>query len=94
MYLTFCLGLPGETKDTLHKTVNFINETSPDSTQFSFATPFPGTEYFDYLRNEGKISGFNWDCFDGNIKYVVKGQGITFEELKEIKDAFGGDSKP
>ena len=48
VHLTFCLGLPGETEQTIQETVKFIQDVQPDSLQFAFATPFPGTDYFKY----------------------------------------------
>jgi len=85
VHLTFCLGLPGETKQTIEKTINFIRETKPDSLQFSFATPFPGTEYFQYMEKEGLLLSRDWSDYDGNYKCIVKTQQLTSDYLEEIK---------
>ncbi len=38
------IGSPGETKETIMKTIRLAKEINPDYVAFSFATPFPGTE--------------------------------------------------
>jgi hopanoid biosynthesis associated radical SAM protein HpnJ len=40
---TFILGLPGETKDTIDKTIAFAKEINPHTIQVSLAAPYPGT---------------------------------------------------
>jgi hopanoid biosynthesis associated radical SAM protein HpnJ len=40
---TFILGLPGETKETIEKTIKFAKEINPHTIQVSLAAPYPGT---------------------------------------------------
>src|SRR5580658_10752238 len=40
---TFIVGLPGETKDTLEKTMKYATEINPHTIQVSLAAPYPGT---------------------------------------------------
>ena len=40
----FIIGHPGETEDTVRKTIRFAVELDPDSTSFAILCPFPGTE--------------------------------------------------
>jgi hopanoid biosynthesis associated radical SAM protein HpnJ len=40
---TFILGLPGETKETIEKTITFAKEINPHTIQVSLAAPYPGT---------------------------------------------------
>ncbi|MDD5155015.1 MAG: radical SAM protein, partial [Candidatus Omnitrophica bacterium] len=42
-HLTFTFGLPGETKQTIAKTIKYVEKLDPFSVQFSITTPFPGT---------------------------------------------------
>ena len=85
VHLTFCLGLPGETKQTIADTVNFIDETRPDSLQFSFATPFPGTSYFRYLEKKGVSLSKNLADYDGNNKYMGALQDLINLDLERLK---------
>jgi radical SAM superfamily enzyme YgiQ (UPF0313 family) len=86
VHLTFCLGLPGETRETIQETVNFIEETKPDSLQFSFATPFPGTEYLEYLNKNGNLFSKYWPDYDGNYKCVVETQELSVLDLEKVRD--------
>jgi hopanoid biosynthesis associated radical SAM protein HpnJ len=43
---TFILGLPGETLETIQKTINFAKEINPHTIQVSLAAPYPGTTLY------------------------------------------------
>lgn len=92
VHLTFCLGLPGETRRTIQETVRFIQDTQPDSLQFSFATPFPGTEYFKYMKDRGWLLSEDWSDYDGNYKCVVKTQELSYGDLERIRIALNNHS--
>jgi len=51
--VSFILGLPGESKETIRETINFAKKLDADSYIFSFATPFPGTELYKNLEKLG-----------------------------------------
>lgn len=88
VHLTFCLGLPGETLQTIRKTERFIDETKPDSIQISYATPFPGTAYFEYLKNNNWLYSNNWSDYDGNRKCIVRTKDLSSKDLEAIKSDF------
>jgi len=54
----FIIGLPGETKDTIQKTIDFAKQLDCETIQVSLAHAFPGTELYndlvkgDFLRAE------------------------------------------
>ncbi|MFH1191636.1 MAG: radical SAM protein [Candidatus Omnitrophota bacterium] len=91
VHLTFCLGLPGETKLTIQETTRFIQDVRPDSLQFSFATSFPGTEYFEYLKDRGWLLSGDWSDYDGNYKCIVKTEELASKEIEEIKIALSNN---
>jgi hopanoid biosynthesis associated radical SAM protein HpnJ len=43
---TFILGLPGETAETIEKTIAFAKEINPHTIQVSLAAPYPGTTLY------------------------------------------------
>jgi hopanoid biosynthesis associated radical SAM protein HpnJ len=43
---TFILGLPGETTETIEKTIKFAKEINPHTIQVSLAAPYPGTTLY------------------------------------------------
>jgi hopanoid biosynthesis associated radical SAM protein HpnJ len=52
----FIIGLPGETKETIQKTIDFAKELDCDTIQASLAHAFPGTELYTYLSTNNFLS--------------------------------------
>ncbi|MGA2563214.1 MAG: hopanoid biosynthesis associated radical SAM protein HpnJ [Steroidobacteraceae bacterium] len=50
---TFILGLPGETTETIEKTINFAKEINPLTIQVSLAAPYPGTALYKQALENG-----------------------------------------
>jgi len=50
---TFILGLPGETHETIEKTIEFARSINPHSIQVSLAAPYPGTELYQQANSRG-----------------------------------------
>lgn len=87
-HLTFTLGLPGETMDTIRKTIDFAMELNPDSLQFSITTPFPGSKYYDMMEKKGFLLHKDWGQYDGYSTSVVETDTLKREELEEaLKEA-------
>jgi len=82
-HLTFAFGLPGETMETIKRTIDFAIEQDPDSLQFSIITPFPGSKYYDDLEKKGFILSKNWEDYDGYNKAVIRTENLTKDELEE-----------
>tara|TARA_B100000315_G_C14508213_1_gene555684 strand:- start:18 stop:1199 length:1182 start_codon:yes stop_codon:yes gene_type:complete len=62
MHLIF--GLPGETENIVQETVDFINETEPDSVLLLMLTPMPGTLIYEHPEKFGmNISFDGWHQF-------------------------------
>jgi radical SAM superfamily enzyme YgiQ (UPF0313 family) len=50
---TFILGLPGETRETIAKSIAFAKEINPHTIQVSLAAPYPGTRLYEQaLEND------------------------------------------
>ena len=49
----FIIGLPGETRETIQKTIEFAKELDPETIQVSLAHAMPGTELHDSMAKEG-----------------------------------------
>ena len=52
---TFMVGLPGETRQSIEASMRFACELDPDTIQVSLATPYPGTEFYDFCREQGYL---------------------------------------
>jgi len=49
----FIFGFPEETEDTIQQTIQFIKEIKPDMLQIAVATPIPGTEFYQWISENG-----------------------------------------
>jgi anaerobic magnesium-protoporphyrin IX monomethyl ester cyclase len=89
LHLTFSFGLPGETMETIKQTINYALESDPECLQFSLITPFPGTEYYEQLKEEGKIAIDSWEEYDGSGKSVIHTEHLSREDLEHwLSDAY------
>jgi radical SAM superfamily enzyme YgiQ (UPF0313 family) len=57
----FIFGMPGETEDSMEKTIRLALELDPDLAHFMMAAPFPGTEMWETLKKHGDIFSDNMD---------------------------------
>lgn len=86
----FIIGLPGENWETIKSTIAFAAKLDSDYTQFSLATPFPGTPLYDYAREQHLIRpGVSWDDFSPINKAIMRTEALNFEGLeKALKRAY------
>jgi radical SAM superfamily enzyme YgiQ (UPF0313 family) len=51
----FILGLPGETRESIQRTIDFAKELDVETIQVSVAHAYPGTEFYDFAVKNGFI---------------------------------------
>lgn len=56
IHADFIVGLPGETRDSIRNTIKFAKELDCETIQVSLAHPYPGTEFFDYVKKNNLIT--------------------------------------
>jgi radical SAM superfamily enzyme YgiQ (UPF0313 family) len=81
-HLTFTFGLPGETWESIRKTIRFAKSMDPDSLQFSIVTPFPGSRYFNLLDGKGYLLSKNWEEYDGYNRAVIRTEHLSAGDLE------------
>jgi len=52
----FIVGLPGESPESIRKTINFAKRLDTETIQVSIAHPYPGTEFYEYAKKNNLIS--------------------------------------
>jgi radical SAM superfamily enzyme YgiQ (UPF0313 family) len=57
----FIFGMPGETEESMDKTIQLALELDPDLAHFLMAAPFPGTEMWEILEKHGQVFSHNMD---------------------------------
>lgn len=79
----FILGFPGETADTIKRTINFSLRLPIKRANYFTYLPFPGTESYDSLLASGELKDVDWESFYfTNAAYAPK--GISRKELKAL----------
>jgi radical SAM superfamily enzyme YgiQ (UPF0313 family) len=48
---TFIVGLPGESLQTIEQSIRFAREMNPETIQVSLASPYPGTHFYEYVKD-------------------------------------------
>jgi len=85
----FMLGLPGDTNESMNKTIRFSKEIDLDFAKFAIAVPFPGSKLYEDLSSSGKIKRDDWEnflTFNSNSKDLVYIPGeLTAEELMNMQ---------
>jgi radical SAM superfamily enzyme YgiQ (UPF0313 family) len=76
------MGLPGDSKEDIAKTLEFAVKLDTDSAQFSIATPFPGTPFFEMARENGWLATLDWTMYDGANHAVVDYPWLNKEEIE------------
>lgn len=85
----FVLGADSDEPDIFQETLNFCRKNEIDTAQFGVLTPFPGTDTYNKLQQEGRILHRNWQYYDG-MHVVFQPKKMSVSELQQgIIDSFG-----
>ena len=77
----FVFGFEKDDWDTVEATVRFARETQLASVQLLILTPLPGTELYQRLSAEGRITSVDWDLYDTH-HVVYRPAGFSPFELQ------------
>lgn len=76
---SYMFGNPGDTWETMEKSVRFARETLPDFVYINILRPYPGTVVYDWARKEGNLIREDW--YMNPTEAVMKLPNISREEL-------------
>lgn len=83
-HATYMIGLPSDGKEDILKTLDFAIKLNTDSAQFSIATPFPGTPFFEMAKENGWLATYDWTMYDGANHSVVNYPWLTKDEIEQF----------
>src|SRR5450755_32035 len=86
----FILGLPGETKETIRRTIDFAKELDVETIQVSVAHAYPGTELYDYAKANGFILNEGAQMVDdsGHQVAMIEYPGLPRDYVMEMVHRF------
>ncbi len=83
-HATITFGLWEETRETMEQSLAFVKALDVDSVQFSITSPFPGTRYFQEMREAGRLKTEDWEAYDGARSAVVTFPHLSLEEIQQF----------
>ncbi|MDW8353190.1 MAG: hopanoid biosynthesis associated radical SAM protein HpnJ [Bryobacterales bacterium] len=87
----FIVGLPGETRETIRRTIEFAKSLDLETIQVSIAHPYPGTEFYDYVQRNGLITLDPMTDEQGHQLPNIRYPGLDPAELVEWVERFYGE---
>ncbi|HEV2442994.1 MAG TPA: hypothetical protein VGT07_10765, partial [Steroidobacteraceae bacterium] len=84
----FIIGLPGETKQTIQKTMDFARELDCETIQVSIAHAYPGTELYDFAAAGGFLSTGAMADSGGHQLPHLEYPGLNREEMMAAVNKF------
>ena len=82
----YILGFQDDDPETVRKTIDYAIHLNTFGAQFTIATPYPGTPWYDALRNEGPEMRFDEDLENYNqYRLVYNHPNLTAAELHRLK---------
>jgi radical SAM superfamily enzyme YgiQ (UPF0313 family) len=82
----FMLGLPGDTEESIRRTIDYALSLPLDEINVTKFTPFQGAPAFRTIRDHGEFTE-DWPLMNC-INFVFIPRGMTRERLEELYDEF------
>ena len=88
----YIIGLPGETRETIRRTMDFAKRMDTETIQVSIAHPYPGTEFYNYVQSNNLITLDSMTDEKGhqlpNIKYGDLDEAEIVERVEKFYDEY------
>ncbi len=85
----FILGLPGETKESIQNTIKFAKSLDVETIQVSIAHAYPGTEFYEYARENGFIKNTTSMSDEGGHQMAhIEYPGLPTDYILEMVHRF------
>jgi radical SAM superfamily enzyme YgiQ (UPF0313 family) len=68
----------------LGRTIRFVQELKPSYAIFSLATPYPGTRFYQQMKEKNLIKVKDWSKYT-LISPIIDTMGCSLEELRKIQ---------
>ena len=87
----FIVGLPGETRESINRSISFAKELDVETIQVSIAHPYPGTEFYDYAKQNKLITLDSMTDDVGHQLPNVIYPGLDRADLVDAVERFYGE---
>jgi radical SAM superfamily enzyme YgiQ (UPF0313 family) len=80
--IVFCVvGFPGETKESIEKTISFLKTLDTTFITLGIAVPTPGTDFYRYVESNGYLLTKDWSLYDPMKKPVFSYPSLSSDEI-------------
>ena len=88
IHACYMVGNEGETKETMQDTLKLALKLNTDTAQFFPLMPYPGTEAYDWAKNNGYLKGdySDFNKANGDHNTVLNMPYLTTKEMNEFCD--------
>jgi anaerobic magnesium-protoporphyrin IX monomethyl ester cyclase len=86
---TFCffiIGLPGDDLSSIVETMEFAERINANISQFTVATPYPGTRLHDWAQEKNYIVNYNDDKITG-YEALMRNENLTAPQIMGLRNA-------
>lgn len=78
------IGMPGESINEVKKAIDFAKELNATYTTFNIFVPFPGSEIFNELKDNGKLYRGNYENYSCDKKRKLVSDQLDFVTLEKL----------
>lgn len=78
------LGMPGDTKEIINKTVKFVHKLKPNYAIYSLATPYPGTRFYKEAFEKNLIKIKDWSKYT-LITPILETIDCSLNDMRKIQ---------
>ena len=80
--ILFCVvGFPGETKESIEKTISFLMTLNTTFITLGIAVPVPGTDFYSHVEENNYLLTKDWSLYDPMKKPVFSYPRLTSDEI-------------
>jgi len=83
-HMFILIGLVGETRNTIERTISVIQRIKPLTLQVAVVTPYPGTPLYDEVREKGLLLTQDWAQYTG-FRAVARTEALSAEDLEKAR---------
>jgi hopanoid biosynthesis associated radical SAM protein HpnJ len=87
----FIIGMPGETRETIRKSIDFAKKLDVETIQVSIAHAYPGTEFYQYAEEKGLVQINMADTAGHQLPNVVYPGILDRAEMVDWVERFYGE---
>lgn len=81
----YIFGYEGDTIESINRNIEFSIKLNTNAVRFAISTPFPGTEFFEKLKKEKRITTFDFNKYN-SFNLVFKHNNLKKEELSYLME--------